>query len=146
MREYLKECPTFSELETLQRQLKAPPIEWARTADDAWIQHFDGITIFDDILPDDGDIMRAMAQFPIMIERPILVVGEKAVVGRPIDRILELLSHDELKAKQESVDRERVEFALEKVATAVTAASDRGVPVDLIESTLLKITSELDSS
>jgi hypothetical protein len=43
----------------------------------------DNATIYDDILPDDDDVLRAMAEQPIMIERPILVCGDRAVVGRP---------------------------------------------------------------
>ena len=58
-------------MRTLQAQLGLPPIEWARTTDDAWLEHFDNATIYDDLLPDDDDILRAMVKHPIMIERPI---------------------------------------------------------------------------
>ena len=44
---------------TLQRQLRMPPIEWCRVNDDAWREHFDGATIYDDLLPDE---MRALAR------------------------------------------------------------------------------------
>ena len=91
IRAYLEDTPSFSELEQLKIKLRLPPIDWARTTDNAWIEHFDGSTIYDDLLPDDDDILRAMAKLPIMIERPILTHGEQAVVARPPERALELL-------------------------------------------------------
>jgi arsenate reductase len=40
---------------------------------------------------DDAHLIAAMAAHPILIERPILVHGERAVIGRPAENILELL-------------------------------------------------------
>ena len=91
IREYLSAPPTFAELQTLQRQLGREPIEWVRTMDTAWLEHFDHATIYDDILPDNNDILRAIVQAPVMLERPILVRGDRAVVGRPPERVLSLL-------------------------------------------------------
>ena len=40
----------------------------------------------------DGDaLLEAIAQHPILLERPIFVVGDRAVIARPPERILELL-------------------------------------------------------
>ena len=36
-------------------------------------------------------ILAAMARFPVLIERPILILPDSAVVGRPPDRVLKLL-------------------------------------------------------
>ena len=94
IREYLVDTPSFDELSDLRKALKLEPIEWARTMDAAWCEHFDNVTIFDDILPEEDDIFRAMAKLPIMIERPILWRGERAVIGRPPERILELLDDE----------------------------------------------------
>jgi arsenate reductase len=39
----------------------------------------------------DAQLIDAMANQPKLIERPILVVGDKAVIGRPPERILEIM-------------------------------------------------------
>jgi arsenate reductase (glutaredoxin) len=41
---------------------------------------------------DRNDLLDALAAHPILIERPIAIRGERAVVARPPERILELLS------------------------------------------------------
>ena len=84
-REYLTDPPTLPELKKLQIKLELPAIAWVRVGDDAWNEHFDHATIYDDILPDDSDILRAIAAKPVMLERPILEVGDRAVVGRQAD-------------------------------------------------------------
>ncbi len=39
----------------------------------------------------DEEILSAMAKYPKLIERPIVVVGNRAVLGRPPESVLELL-------------------------------------------------------
>jgi arsenate reductase len=36
-------------------------------------------------------VARAIAQEPILLERPVVVVGRKARIGRPPERVLEIL-------------------------------------------------------
>jgi arsenate reductase len=40
----------------------------------------------------DGDVIKAMAEDPSIIQRPIVEVGKKAVLARPIEKALELIT------------------------------------------------------
>lgn len=44
----------------------------------------------------DDDLIDAMAQHPRLIERPVFVHGGRAVIGRPPERVLELLDGEVL--------------------------------------------------
>lgn len=82
--EYLDTPPDAVALRTLLDQLGITPIELIRRGDAAKA----GISI--DSLPD-AALVQCLAENPALIERPIVVSGNRAVIGRPTDRILELL-------------------------------------------------------
>ena len=84
-RRYLEDPLTLSELYELAARLGRPPREWSRRGEEAW----SGAGLDGDA--SDDAILRAMAAHPVLIERPILVRGARAAVGRPPERILELL-------------------------------------------------------
>jgi len=85
VREYLKDPLSLDELRDLVRVLGVRPIEIARRTEPQFAEL--GLS---DATPDD-DVLRAMAAHPILIERPIVVRGKRAVVGRPPERVRELL-------------------------------------------------------
>jgi arsenate reductase len=84
-RRYLDEPLSIAELYELAARLGRPPREWLRSGEEAWAAAGLGSDASDDA------ILRAMAAHPSLIERPILVRGRRAAVGRPPERILDLL-------------------------------------------------------
>ncbi|HXQ22508.1 MAG TPA: arsenate reductase (glutaredoxin) [Candidatus Acidoferrales bacterium] len=83
--EYLKEPPTRAELAGLRRKLGLSPAQWIRKNEAEFKE-----ARLDSDAPEDT-LLDAMAKHPILIERPIVVRGDRAVVGRPPERVLELL-------------------------------------------------------
>jgi arsenate reductase len=83
--EYLKDPPTRAELGGLRRKLGLAPSEWIRKNESEY-----KAAGLDAKTPEDK-LLDAMAEHPILIERPIVVRGDRAVVGRPPERVLELL-------------------------------------------------------
>lgn len=82
---YLDDVPTFDELKTIIKKLDLKPIELVRTKEKIWIENFK-----DKIMSDD-EIIQAMILNPILIERPIVINGEKAVIARPLEKIAAIL-------------------------------------------------------
>lgn len=85
VREYLKEPPTRAELEALVAALGLEEVrQVVRTGEDAYAQL--GLAE-----ADDDELLDAMVDNPILLERPILVRGDRAVVGRPPEDVRRLL-------------------------------------------------------
>jgi len=83
-RRYLEDPLSPAELAELAARLGSARA-WARRGEPAWRES----GLDDDA--GDAEILAAMAAHPVLIERPILVRGHRAVVGRPPERVLELL-------------------------------------------------------
>ncbi len=82
---YLDAVPTKAELKLVLKQLGYAPIDLVRTNETVWKEHFKGKELTEDM------ILEAMVQHPRLIERPIVILNNKAVVGRPPEKIIELL-------------------------------------------------------
>ena len=85
IRKYLDEPFTKSELEDVIKKLNIKPIELVRTKESIWIENYKGKDL------SDTQIIEAMLQNPKLIERPIVVNGDKAVIARPKEKINEIL-------------------------------------------------------
>ena len=83
--EYLKTPPTQPELRALLKKLGMRPADILRTGEDAFKEKYKGKSLSDDQWLD------AIARDPILLERPIVVKDQRAVVGRPPEKVLELL-------------------------------------------------------
>jgi arsenate reductase len=82
---YLDDVPSKEELKTLIAYLGIAPIDLVRKTEAIWKEKFKGKTLTDE------EVITAMAENPKLIERPIVVNGKKAVVGRPPENISKLL-------------------------------------------------------
>lgn len=85
VREYLLEPLSREELGALQELLDVHPREWVRTGGPEW--ESSGLTLSADA----GPILDAIAASPALLQRPILIHGERARVGRPPTLLLDLL-------------------------------------------------------
>ncbi len=85
--EYLKTPPDATTLRTLLDQLDIPPRELLRTGEAEYRE----LGLKDAEL-DDEALIQTMVQHPKLIERPILVYGDRARIGRPPEQVLEILS------------------------------------------------------
>ena len=85
IRKYLDEPFTKVELEDLIKKLNMSPIELVRTKESIWIENYKGKEL------SDLQIIQAMLENPKLIERPIIVNGNNAVIGRPIENINKII-------------------------------------------------------
>ena len=83
---YLETPPTRAQLITLLQQLKLSPRELLRKGED----EYKTLNLANPELEDD-ELLDAMVAHPKLIERPIVVRGERAVLGRPPENALVLL-------------------------------------------------------
>lgn len=83
---YLETPPDAAQLRELLTKLGKNARQLLRTGEDAYKQ----LNLADASLGEE-DLIAAMVANPKLIERPILVAGNKAVIGRPPENVLELL-------------------------------------------------------
>lgn len=83
--EYLKTAPTFEQLETLQGMLNCRAAEMTRSTE----EEFATLALEQ---ADDLALLRAIAAHPKLLQRPIVVYGKRAVIGRPPELVLALLA------------------------------------------------------
>ena len=84
---YLLNPPTADQLKTLLDQLSMGPRQLLRTVENDYSE----LALDNPDLSDD-DLIEAMVQALRLIERPIVVVGDKAVIGRPSSRVMALIA------------------------------------------------------
>ncbi|PLB17689.1 MAG: Arsenate reductase [Flavobacteriaceae bacterium FS1-H7996/R] len=82
---YLENPLSTKELKDLIKLLGIKPIDLVRKNEAIWKTEFKDKTLTDD------QIIEAMVKNPKLIERPIIVNGNKAVIGRPTEKISEII-------------------------------------------------------
>jgi arsenate reductase len=83
--EYLVTPPTAKELKAIVAKLGIKPEALVRKGEEVYKEKFAGKTLTD------AQWIHALAANPILIERPIVVRGDQAVIGRPPENVLELV-------------------------------------------------------
>ena len=84
--EYLKTPPSVEELDEVLRKLGLAPRDILRKGEAAY-----GESGADDPNLSAAALLERLVAFPVLIERPIVVVGERAAIGRPPEAVLEIL-------------------------------------------------------
>ena len=81
---YLDNPPNADDIREVLGKLGMKASELIRKGEPAFKENFKGKDL------SEKDWIDAMVSFPKLIERPIFVNGDKAVVGRPPERVLEI--------------------------------------------------------
>ncbi|WP_440122059.1 arsenate reductase (glutaredoxin) [Tenacibaculum sp. Ill] len=82
---YLDTIPSEEELKEIINLLNISPIDLVRKNEKIWKEEYKGKDL------SDAEIITAMVKNPKLIERPIVINGNKAVVGRPPENIKEII-------------------------------------------------------
>jgi len=85
IKEYLKEDIGEKELKEVIKLLGIKAEELIRKTEADYKENYKGKDLSDD------EWVKAMVKFPKLIQRPIIINGNKAVIGRPTEKILELM-------------------------------------------------------
>jgi len=82
---YLDDTPSPEDLKIIIKKLGIKPIELVRKQEQIWKEKFKSKDL------SDSEIIDALHDFPKLIERPIVINGEKAIIGRPPEDIKGIL-------------------------------------------------------
>jgi arsenate reductase len=82
---YLENIPSEKELSNIIKMLGISPIQLVRKNEKIWKENYKGKEL------SDLEIIAAMVQNPKLIERPIVINNNKAIVGRPPENIVSIL-------------------------------------------------------
>lgn len=88
--EYLKVKISPNDILGLSKKLKIPPRGFIRKGEADFKNNN-----LERFLLDDRKMAGAISEFPKIMERPIAVYGEKAIIGRPSEKVLSLLIEEE---------------------------------------------------
>ena len=82
---YLKDAPSLEEIKQVQAALGVDPIDMMRYKDAL----FKELGLSEE--SSEKELLAAMAENPALIERPIAILADKAVIGRPTDALEALI-------------------------------------------------------
>jgi arsenate reductase len=82
---YLETPPTTDEVASLLKKLNLNALELVRQKEKIWTENFKNTKITDEA------IIQALVAYPILIERPIVINGNKAIIGRDLDKVADFI-------------------------------------------------------
>lgn len=82
---YLENTPTFETLKNIIGLLGIRPMELIRKNEPVWKSTYKNKSLTD------TELIQIMVENPKLMERPIVINGNKAVIGRPSEKIQEIL-------------------------------------------------------
>jgi arsenate reductase len=82
---YLDDVPSKNELLSIVEKLGIPAEKLIRKGEKIYKENFKGKTLSNE------EWIEAMVEYPKLIERPILINGEKAAIGRPPEDVLNIV-------------------------------------------------------
>lgn len=85
MIKYMDEPLSEAKLKKILQLLKIAPIDLIRKNERIWKSDFKGKEHSDE------ELINAMLKYPSLMERPIVINGNKAVIGRPAEKVLDIL-------------------------------------------------------
>ena len=83
--EYLKVQLSKTQIETLINKLGIDPIELVRRNEDIWKKNYKGKEL------SGNEIVQVLYENPKLIERPIVELNDKAIIGRPPENVLKII-------------------------------------------------------
>ena len=83
--EYLKVQLSKTQIETLINKLGIDPIELVRRNEDIWKKNYKGKEL------SGNEIVQILSENPKLIERPIVELNDKAIIGRPAENVLKII-------------------------------------------------------
>ncbi|UPT70807.1 MAG: arsenate reductase [Flavobacterium sp. JAD_PAG50586_2] len=78
---YLETPMSVSDLNVLIKKLGIKPIELVRQKEAIWIEKYKDKKL------SDAAIIKALVKYPILIERPIVIDGDRAIIGRDVEKL-----------------------------------------------------------
>lgn len=86
--DYINHSLSVDELRNLIRKLGIPAKDLVRQSERIYKEQFSGRAYSEE------EWIEIMAKYPILIERPIIIKGNQAVIGRPMGKVVALLGEE----------------------------------------------------
>ncbi|MEP7171170.1 MAG: ArsC/Spx/MgsR family protein [Bacteroidota bacterium] len=83
--EYLVDTPSEKEIKEILKMLGIKAEQLVRKKEPLYKEKYEGKKI------SNGEWVKILHENPILIERPIVVLGDKAIIGRPVETIVDFL-------------------------------------------------------